>query len=384
MKIKIVICAIILFSCSQSETKIQPATMNQSLHFETADWIKNKKIADTIVKEIQFIPLETNEDCLLGEITKIIVANNNFYILDRGSNQRISVFSMTGKYLKSIGAQGRGPGEYTRINDFAININDSSVLVLDAAQKKIVKYDLVGGDFKNALSLSFFSENFVISQEGVLSFYTKTPNPENCLIATLDLADNSENWFIEKDENDTYLSYPYSIFQSENTYFASYFDNIVYQITSEDVIPFISFDFGEHLIPKNKFENRRTLKEITQVINESDWSYGIENILENTNFLSLNFMLKKRNTLVIYSKLTGNYVYGSRFAGGLEGVKAMRYLTTNDNQFIGTIDPFNFKYMENIVMKQGNEELKIKYLKTFSELSDQPNPILISIQYNTF
>lgn len=377
----------ILFSCN-NKNSTNNTKKDQIIHFNVSNWEKDQKIPKKVIKKVRFIPLETKEDCLLGEIDKIISVKNRLYILDRGINKQIFVFNTEGKYLGSIGKYGKGPGEFISLSDFIIDDKKNQLLVLDAQLRKVLTYNLQDANFLNELKVTFLVTDFVKLDDNVLSFYSKFPQTKsgiNYSIANMNLKDKSYKWFLVQDEYDTRLSYSHSIFQSENTYFASYFKDIIYRITADEVEPFITIDFGKNKIPKEKLKNiHSNLKQIVELLKEKDWTYGIENVFENNQFLTFNFKLEKHNVMVIYSKITGNYFYGNQYEAGLGIFRLIKNIAVNDNQFLGVINAFNFKIMKKIIIEQGDEEFKEQYLQTLNLLSDQSNPVVISIEYNNF
>ena len=96
-----------------------------------------------LLNSIEYIPLETREECLIGKIDKMQCFNNAIYILDTNSAKKIFVFELSGKYKFSINNYGRGPGEYSNIIDFSIDENNGHVFVLDFPYK-ISEYDEKG------------------------------------------------------------------------------------------------------------------------------------------------------------------------------------------------------------------------------------------------
>lgn len=60
---------------------------------------------------IRYIPLETNDESLIGKAKEIFFEDNNIYIRDDQQNL-IRRFDLTGKYLGTIGYIGGGPEEY--------------------------------------------------------------------------------------------------------------------------------------------------------------------------------------------------------------------------------------------------------------------------------
>src|SRR5690554_4324573 len=127
------IVQLVLLACDNANNSVN---QDAPLHIDITNWKLNKLIPNEIIASTEFIPLETDNNNLIGQINKMLVSNGNIYILDKSSKQ-IFVFDMTGKFIQKIGVYGRGPGEYIRLNDFIIDKSRNRVLTLDSYQRKI-------------------------------------------------------------------------------------------------------------------------------------------------------------------------------------------------------------------------------------------------------
>ncbi|MFA6949647.1 MAG: 6-bladed beta-propeller [Lentimicrobiaceae bacterium] len=100
---------------------------------------------DNLIADMDFIPLETNDSCLMDEIRKVAVCENRICVLSR--NQGLFIFNTKGKLINHLTAKGKGPLELLRPIDF--NLSKSGKLyVLD--QYKIIEYDLNGNPISEA------------------------------------------------------------------------------------------------------------------------------------------------------------------------------------------------------------------------------------------
>ena len=62
------------------------------------------------VDDIEFVPLEITDDCLLSNHLKtIVVTSKDIIVYDYEGCYR---FDRSGKFLNKIGSRGQGPGEY--------------------------------------------------------------------------------------------------------------------------------------------------------------------------------------------------------------------------------------------------------------------------------
>ena len=105
-----------------------------------------------MLNEYKLTALETTRDCVIGEVNKILYANGCYCILDRRQQKQIFVFDESGKFLRTIGRQGRGPGEYSEPSDFFVS--DSMVVVYDMFMHKLNYYSLAG-EFLRDQELSY-------------------------------------------------------------------------------------------------------------------------------------------------------------------------------------------------------------------------------------
>ncbi|MDR2119830.1 MAG: 6-bladed beta-propeller [Tannerella sp.] len=67
-------------------------------------------------KSVELIPLETNQDVLIGQLRKIIFHNGRYYTFDR-QQQTVHVFDDKGKFIFKIDGRGQGPDEYPSLDD---------------------------------------------------------------------------------------------------------------------------------------------------------------------------------------------------------------------------------------------------------------------------
>jgi len=96
-----------------------------------------------IAKEIQFVPLETNTNCLLdNDISKIEIFDNNIFISDY---KYIFKFDLNGKFIKRIGKIGKGPGEHIKgFQTFLIDKQNKRLIFFEFISRKMMVYDFDG------------------------------------------------------------------------------------------------------------------------------------------------------------------------------------------------------------------------------------------------
>lgn len=122
--------------------------------------IKNVPLSE-IATNIQYIPMETNIKCLLGQSPRIQITDH--YIFISTDMEHLYRFSRNGKFLNEIGRVGRGPGEYVKIINYIIDEKNENIYVNDSPfGKKIICYNFEGKylqKFKldmNSMVIEFF------------------------------------------------------------------------------------------------------------------------------------------------------------------------------------------------------------------------------------
>ena len=118
----------------------------------------------TVVESLEYIPIETNGKCLLGESMKrVFITTNEIFIFDYNAVFR---FSRSGKFINKIGRIGKGPGECLKPIDMVLDTLNQNVILLD--HDKLVKYDYKG-NFINSHTLKNRSNSMLqINDEDLL------------------------------------------------------------------------------------------------------------------------------------------------------------------------------------------------------------------------
>ena len=76
--------------------------------------IRLSEVADSI----RYIPLETSDSCLVGSVDKMLrTAKGEYILVDKEKSRAIYVFDAAGHFLNRIGKCGKGPAEYSMIED---------------------------------------------------------------------------------------------------------------------------------------------------------------------------------------------------------------------------------------------------------------------------
>jgi hypothetical protein len=255
-------------SCSQSKTTNDNESVAQEVIIEdnityysiinnriTVDLDNLQKVSPPdYFKNIELIPLETNNDVLIGRIRKCLIHQNNFYFFD-GQQDILWIFDETGKYVSKIDKRGQGPGEYSLIYDMIFNVFTGNVDLLSPFGS-IYSYDLSGNHIKtirvadqNPQSVLRAVHRFEALDENtyaLLALYNST------LVNYFDIVENQIT-YQAYDLSETSEGYSASIYYYRNQPFLSYsLDNEAYSIGKDSIVKAYTWDFGKYTYERNK------------------------------------------------------------------------------------------------------------------------------------
>ena len=135
-----------LLSCKQSK---QTDTSNYLVDSNKITNIEGKKLS-SLLEHFEIIPLETSDQCLIGEIYTLKKRNGRYYV-QHTNQMKLDVFDENGKHLNTIGRVGNGPGEYAAICDY--DADKKNIYLLSPG--KMMFYD-INGNFQKEISIKDF------------------------------------------------------------------------------------------------------------------------------------------------------------------------------------------------------------------------------------
>ena len=159
--ISLVLIILILFTINKLANRkddlnnISPSvniSLNGDRVWKSADWI-NIEYENTVNSAVIYNPV------LLTSYM------DRLYLGDWG-DMSIKVLSLDGLIMYTIGAQGRGPGEFQRIMD--VKFNDGFIFITDPEKHEVIIYSS-DGDYSHSFKLEYPSYRSAISDDFVYS-----------------------------------------------------------------------------------------------------------------------------------------------------------------------------------------------------------------------
>lgn len=339
---------------------------------------RDKVSMSDIFSKIVIIPLETNDQSLIKEVSKIIEIDHKYYIFDFPKSE-ILIFNANGKYLTKIANRGYGPDQYNNISDFDINFNKKEICLLSSVDRTMHEYDL-NGNFLNRYKLPKIKNAYI-------SF--KYLNNDTIVFWTFDYDNRikfysvSRNIIIQETfpEKDIFLNKFISAQFPYKNYLCRSSQNLIYKISQNCKIEKgYEWNFGNlnnNVKKINSTFNSRSQEEMMMYAKKVFASEGINYIfgLQGGNSRYLYTQITRKNTQIniFHEKKTKkNYV----FKNSIEGAKLYPLYWCND-YIIG----IHFDNRTSLDETIPNEILDAGNIEKKKLISEFDNPILIKYYF---
>ena len=114
----------------------------------------------SIAQSVRYVALETDSDMLIDDqsICGLYVLEDGILLADKN---QCSYFDPAGKFVRQIGRKGRGPGEYSSINQMKYDKTNAAVYISDRSKRGILKYDLAGNYLETIIPKHFATSWYV-------------------------------------------------------------------------------------------------------------------------------------------------------------------------------------------------------------------------------
>ncbi|MDR1221823.1 MAG: 6-bladed beta-propeller, partial [Tannerella sp.] len=259
---------------------------------------------------VKFIPLETTDEVLISEITKIHSVENRFFIFDR-RNQAVFAFDEEGHCIWKIRTRGRGPKEYTQLMGFDID-EDSRKIYLFSRLEKILVYDF-DANFLEEYKVRFDGTSIgVMNDRMYLYAYNRTnrnnrENLKNNLLIINKGKIQQAHLPFEKELGAIFFNSP-NAFYRYNDEMRLYmpFSTKIYSHKGENLTVRYFFDFGRNNIPKAFLEEDN----FQDLLEDTNYAYGLNTYWENRNYCSFRIRVEKGSTRILFDKRTKEIKYG--------------------------------------------------------------------------
>ena len=389
---------ILVVSCREQKKSAPTGADVKEVTFKEAP--KDFLIASSF-KNIHMIQLEAKEECLISDIKRVVDVEGKVYVLTR-TNEIFCFDRATGKYIRTIGRMGEGPGEYVSARDICYDEKEKCICVVDYYKGAIHNYALDGrflGDRK-------FDEE---TAEGVnLTVYADCAPDGNMLLSLCMPPQKPSRDYVymmlRPDGTSTGVDVfspvrskiaqvevsRHPIAKSEDGLrFFKFMNDTIFTLSGDEVVPFCKLNLGRKMIPKDVLAKMGPYEDVNAgKLYQSGYSLPLFELYEDKNYilvLTKPLTLEGReNYLINKNTLEGIHIKGSALMAVeavmfLEGRLMPDIIDSNRNEFISWFAPIWINCMrEKIFAKNLDVKLYKKEMRTFFEKADpEGNPCLV-------
>jgi hypothetical protein len=341
--------------------------------------------ASKLIDSVTYIPLETTQECLISEITKLIFADKFIYICDKNTNS-LYQFDINGRFVRQIGQIGQGSNEYIRINSFDVNKKNGNISIYCEIKQSIFEYDYTGEHIK-VEKIGLVISDFIYYKEHYLFYCSWFPN-DKIFDKTFPVQYRLVSIHDGK-VNEQYLEYKYNEYLSKTVYASSsnglyeYNGNImlieratntIYKIEHDTISPIYAVDFGKYNIPFDMFSPKASKAKIDELVNL--------NLCSLSKFYETNDLMYIRYSISHYNRLVCNSIFlkkskeminiGPLWINDIDNIAMPSIIAATDDVLIGYFEAPVFYNM----VKNNNRDVS-KYLIELAKIGDESdNPII--------
>ena len=352
--------------------------------------------------KFEVIALEFTPNSLLGEISKVIYADNKYIVLDESSGT-LFAFANNGKYLFTVGSKGSGPDQYVRVKGFDLDVDSGEIVVLDIAEK-IIHYNLRNGAYLKDYRLedmpyAKLADIKLIGKDTI--FLAKGKSSEILFPFDLIMIVNEKvvsGGFLNTSPMDTVVGdFPSQWFSSsiedEFTFISPYFQEI-YFIKDNKVSRSFQLDMGDKMLSKQEEEMLQGMSRLeSNAFIRQNKKFGgfLKIFLNKDHFL----FISNETGEVAFSFKTGHL---AKFENNYPAFSLANVVGTYNGKIISTINGESFYSMHNRILdiwRSGlnNDKLYIDafnyvselypdWAKTVELMKNSDNPLLIIGEIN--
>jgi hypothetical protein len=374
MKLKhLIFLAIIAFSFSLPKDTIEVINLKQA--FDNAKPVSIADIAD----KIEYIKLETRNECLTGTNLKIYADSKNIVAIDR---KQILLFDRhSGKFIRAIGQQGEGPNQFSRpLSIMPFNAETQSVYALRS--KKRYEYSLEGKLISQRTTPDMVSEFANIDANVIAAFLPNFKGNEKNRIVIVDKSGAILKTFpncLSAPPTEAFMVWnPDGFFYKldKQLYFSELFNDTVFHVTANTLTP-------KYILSKGKYSPPYEMRTSTKF--EPDKYFMIKGIFESPRYLFSTFGFNKKGYTALYDKSKKSTIVndsGSDSGGGIinntnDFVPINISSVTENNELIGTLDAFKIVKW----FKENPEKIKQlpQNLKDLQNVKETDNPVIVMV-----
>ncbi|WP_439490354.1 6-bladed beta-propeller [Algoriphagus sp.] len=232
-----------------------------------------------------FVPLNIPDSINFGIIQDVQYTNDEIIVLENGLNNSILFFDLQGGFTRQLSKLGTGPGEYIEIEFFTLT--DSSVVLYDRNQSKLIYYDLKTLNYISETKLDFLLVGGFGLTNSQLLLISDSQEKTGYIFYQL-LTGSMDHLPQGAGAIEGYIPQAISTDQLGQGYLAQAFTEQIYKIGNSALDLEFRIDFGSKRIPTKVIETSDA-NDFYDILSSGAYYFAAHNILKNENVVAFNF-----------------------------------------------------------------------------------------------
>lgn len=370
----------LLVCCNQKISDSLERKIEYTIDFEQAAKTEKEFLISSVVDTIEYIVLETPRSLVIANIRLVVSFNEYLFVRSQGC---IYQFLKNGQYVRQIGRQGQGPGEYIVAgNVFIDELNNEIVVCSD----KLLFYSMEG-DFLRSQVIQAMGGAF---SDSVLWIGTYGSPGECCLAYSVtsigDTMTCIPNGNFGKSSLNGRLKYLFSSKMTNefyknngNLFFKGGINNdSIWQLSAHQVEPHVYINLGKYKLPfeySMEYSYEINQREIymndywyVPIVTEDDnffyfraekWGYGESKYLIHDKKTNKGFCVKNGDEKGITDDILGG--------------PPIHFFWASDDCYISVVEPVDL--LDNL--KLGNYNPTLAFKKQLPAFNQDSNQLII-------
>lgn len=319
----------------------------------------------------KLIGLETNQNCVIGEVDNIFCRGERIYIIDN-LTKSVFLYDLNGKFIDKIYAYGRAGNEYLDLTDVYV-AEDQRIFILDNVKNKIFVYSKECL-YEKSIDVSDIWGHNIFVVDGNVHIVNKWSDTSNgrYRVFVLDMDGNiisRQLPFSKRDFSRRYSSESSYAISGKGAYISFPSQSLIYASDESGLYePWIELDFLRHSLPEEYelMDNPDILRQ--GLIDKYIW--GIERLSASERYLFITYMYKSKSYNTIYD-LNQDKAYNIKalYTRDYFGLPLNKFFVTQD-YYISYIDSNIFKFTYDYVLS-GNLDVTDAYDRRVAEIASQ-------------
>lgn len=337
--------------------------------------------SDIKFKSFRLVPLEMTPQSILSDVDRVGLIDS-FLIVQDGN--QLLCFDRNGKFKWKYGAEGRGPGEYLRINTFFLDKEKKTVNMVDEFLLKIISFDMDGtflSEKRYTKPALYMTHSAGLTSQGKILRDNYVCNDFNVIFSLLDLAsgENIELYRLPVKTQKIAMSVgrqPVS-FYKDSVRMLVPFDNKIYTFRENKMVAWKLIDTDKKILSPKQLEaiDNYSIDAYFAYYKEN-YFLGFKDIIETEDYILLNEMGPNNYFLINKSSQSGR-LYKYNVEEEINHLPLLNIIAADSDYWVGYAPYHLLKSVAELIPLKPEDKHLQEFKTIFQTLEEDTNPCLL-------